>query len=185
MGGFPLRRQPCQLHDSNFASDTPATTVQCDFADRELASSRASGLRRCLMGAAVAWGEDVATQQSVSVGIRIYRLAWTKNCPVLCNTRSYARRSCHRYQAWSCYSLPSARWRRSGSRRHWSSRLHLVRGHLADRRQNARHNEYPGIWCCSMSSTRWPRFRLRRQLSPASSATNRRCRLSSLPVEPL
>jgi hypothetical protein len=46
-------------------ASTPASTVQCDFADRELASSRATGLRRSLMGAAVVSGEVAAPEQSV------------------------------------------------------------------------------------------------------------------------
>jgi len=58
----------CQLHDSNFAGDTPASTVQCDFAERELASSRTTGLRRSLISAAVASGEVAASEQSVAVG---------------------------------------------------------------------------------------------------------------------
>jgi len=45
-----------------------ASTVQCDFAERELASSRTTGLRRSLISAAVASGEVAASEQSVAVG---------------------------------------------------------------------------------------------------------------------
>jgi hypothetical protein len=81
--GFLVWRQPCppvgrtrpvasRLHDSNFRGDASAsrtyssrgerdTAVQCDFAERELASSRTTDLPRSLISAAVASGEVAAS----------------------------------------------------------------------------------------------------------------------------
>ena len=85
-------------------------------------------------------GPAVASEEPARQGSEICRPPCSRNCPSLRNTRSYARSSCHRYQAWSCYSRPSVRSRRSGSRCQRLIQLHLVRGYLADRWQNARHN---------------------------------------------
>ena len=59
MAGFLLWRQPCQLRDSNFAATRLAAKVQCDFAERELASSA-----RPVMAAAAS-GEVAASEQGV------------------------------------------------------------------------------------------------------------------------
>ena len=76
MAGFLLWRQPCQLRDSNFAATRLAATVQCDFAERELASSA-----RPVMGAAVASGEVAASEQGVEN--EIYRRGVDQDMPVI------------------------------------------------------------------------------------------------------
>ena len=130
-----------------------------------------------------AWASEKAAGVRL-LGIETCRRACSKMSLLFGNTRSYARKSCHRYQVWSCCSRPSAHWRRSASRYRWSLQLHLVRGYLADRWQSVRHNEYRGRCRCSTWNSRWPCFHFDPRLSQASSATNRRCRYSSLVVEP-